>query len=423
MRKNLLLVAGLLAALVACNEAPFTTPESGDATGGPALATAATGRNTVVVNPNANGNGVAATIQEGIEMAGSGGRVLIKPGIYAESLFILNGVTLEPLSPGLGDVVLVPPAWNAHAIQVISPEPVVIRGLTVMYPGNSGVRSDGPGDILLEDLTVSTVNPTKPSNAVVFLNDPFVIPWAGGQARGTIIGSRLDGGILTDALPHPQSFGIRALGNVTMVARDNLIRHFGGACIIVSPRNDLTGMTNADLVGNDVDDCFPAQRVSAIVVGVTTAATPFTATGTVNIIGNTIRNTSATCLITSAIAYQNFTGRIEHNTIAGFVQGCATPTARNRPSAISLGSRSGITGGLPSVRFNDVLGNAFAGLQLEQNVATLVDARCNWWGAADGPSGLGAGSGDAILVDGAAPTPTYFPYATTPIAGTGATGC
>src|SRR6478609_834527 len=185
MRRSLGTTLAVVAALMACEGTQSTEPEAVDDASEPSLNAAHTGRNTVVVNPEANGNGVAATIQEGIDMAGSGGRVLIKPGVYAESLFITGGVTLEPLAPGLGEVVIAPPAWNSLAIQVITPEPVVIRGLVVNYPGNAGVRSDGPMDVLLEDLTVYAVAPTEHSNAVVFLNDPFIIPWAGGHGRGT----------------------------------------------------------------------------------------------------------------------------------------------------------------------------------------------------------------------------------------------
>lgn len=423
MRKHLRLAAGCLAVLAACNEAPFSTPESGAGTSGPALSAGESGRSTVVVNPEASGNGVAATIQEGIDMVAPGGRVMITPGTYPEALFIEKGVTLEPIGEGAGDVVLAPPPGTFLAIYIVATEPVVIRGLSIDYPGAGGIRSDGPVDVWLDRVTVRSATPATNGHAVFFLNDPFFTPYAGGRGKALVTGSHIDGGVPTEALPHAQNFGLRAFGDVDARFEGNTVRHVGGSCIIVTPRNDMTGTTNVDIIGNDLDECYPAQRVAAIVIGVTSAASPFTLAGTVNVVGNTIRNTAATCLITSAIVYQNFTGRIEHNTIEGFVQGCATATARNGPSAISLGSRSGIPGNLPSVRFNDIGGNAFAGLRLESNVTASVDARCNWWGTADGPSGAGAGSGSALVVDGAAPVPTYLPFATAPIAGTGATGC
>ncbi|MFO7681762.1 MAG: DUF11 domain-containing protein [Chloroflexota bacterium] len=44
--------------------------------------------------------------------------------------------------------------------------------------------------------------------------------------------------------------------------------------------------------------------------------------------------------------------------------------------------------------YNSLAGNAVAGLRHEGS--GWLDARYTWWGAADGPSGMGAGSGDAV---------------------------
>ncbi|MBI2486439.1 MAG: right-handed parallel beta-helix repeat-containing protein, partial [Deltaproteobacteria bacterium] len=51
-----------------------------------------------------------------------------------------------------------------------------------------------------------------------------------------------------------------------------------------------------------------------------------------------------------------------------------------------------------AAHFNNISGNATAGL-LNAN-SSAVDAKNNWWGAADGPSGDGSGSGDAVLNTG-----------------------
>ena len=75
---------------------------------------------------------------------------------------------------------------------------------------------------------------------------------------------------------------------------------------------------------------------------------------------------------------------------------------------------------VPSVRFNDILGNFRAGLHILDNQAIPVDASCNYWGKERGPSGLGPGDGDAILVAPGAPPPVFLPFATTPVALTGA---
>src|SRR5436190_9033125 len=66
------------------------------------------GPKAVVVNPNANGNGVATTIQEAIDRVASGGQVLVKAGTYTEALIITKGLTLRPIGEGEGQVIIAP---------------------------------------------------------------------------------------------------------------------------------------------------------------------------------------------------------------------------------------------------------------------------------------------------------------------------
>src|SRR5256886_3751406 len=117
-----------------------------------------------------------------------------------------------------------------------------------------------------------------------------------------------------------QMFGIRVQGDVDALFEGNVIRRTGGACISVAMRSDFGGETNADILENDLDECYPLLRAGSVIVqaaGVPTA--PVTATGVVNIIGNTIRNTFASCLPTTAITQSFAPGRIERNRILGVV--------------------------------------------------------------------------------------------------------
>ena len=68
---------------------------------------AQTDRATVVVNPNANGQGTARTIQEGIDMVAEGGKVLVRPGTYQATIGDQNRVLLASVR-----VPKMPSSWN-----------------------------------------------------------------------------------------------------------------------------------------------------------------------------------------------------------------------------------------------------------------------------------------------------------------------
>src|SRR5256885_21501 len=82
----------------------------------PRFRVAGVGRPSVLVNPNANDQGTAKTIQEGIDMVGEGGTVLVLPGTYAEAIVIGKGLTLESVG-GEADR-----WWSSHP--VLRPRPL-----------------------------------------------------------------------------------------------------------------------------------------------------------------------------------------------------------------------------------------------------------------------------------------------------------
>jgi hypothetical protein len=183
-------------------------------------------------------------------------------------------------------------------------------------------------------------------------------------------------------------------------------------------------MTNVDIGGNVFEECGQ-RRPGWFAYGIAVVGAPGAATtGTVNIVGNTMRNTPRTpeTCNTTGILWEFYSGRIEHNTLTGVIQDCAAAALVTLPGAIFVGSRRGFGPGNPVVRFNDITGNAHAGLRIGPN-QPAIDASCNYWGAADGPSGEGAGSGDAVVVEAGGAPPEFVPFAMAPIAGTGATIC
>jgi hypothetical protein len=70
----------------------------------------------------------------------------------------------------------------------------------------------------------------------------------------------------------------------------------------------------------------------------------------------------------------------------------------------------------PVVRFNDIQGNAHAGLRIGPNQTKKAVVACNYWGSANGPSGIGPGDGDAVVVEAGAPAPGFMPFAKAPVA-------
>src|SRR5439155_326187 len=207
------------------------------------------GRASVLVSPNANDQGTAETIQEGIDMVGEGGTVLVLPGTYAEAIVIGKGLTLESVGGESGPVVVEPPGAPTTAVAITTPAPVVIRGLTVHVTGVNGIRGAGVVDVTVERVSVTAVSPPLGVDRLISVgNDPNP---TGARARLTVRESFMDGTIACATWPaactfdaaatFPQIFGIIAGGDVDALLERNVIRRAGGACIFVVVRNDLGG--------------------------------------------------------------------------------------------------------------------------------------------------------------------------------------
>lgn len=424
---TLLWIAGVAASvLCGCHDAALAP----DRITVPSLTTVADDRHTVVVNPGAAGNSVATTIQEGIDMVTDGGRVLVKAGTYDERIRIDKGLTLEAIGGGDGPViieqVMVTPAASGQeaVVTVATQAPIVIRDVTVRHENVRGLNVlFTAADVAIERVSFQgrwLSAPPALNNGVSVANNAAQ---SGGRVRLVVIESRfaVDGNAI--------SLG----GDLDARIERNEFRHAlsNAGCIFVSPIGQGVTVppgarTNVEILNNDFDDCGAnalQKGVTAItVLGTLGAAT----TGEVNIVGNTFRTsvrTSASCN-TAGIGYEFFSGRIERNSLVNVVQDCATPSARALPGAIFVGSRlAGMRAAEVSVRFNDVAGNAFAGLRIGSNQSTQLDATCNWWGDASGPSGVGSGSGDRIVLEPGAAVPIFTPFGMAPIAGSTQTSC
>lgn len=390
----------------------------------PNLSSSVNDRSTVLVNPHANAEGTASTIQEGIAMVANGGTLLVLPGTYNEKLTIDKSLTLQAVGGMSGTVVIeqVAAAGNPpteSAIRITTPDPVVLRNLELHHVHMRGLNIFTAANVTIENVSFrgEWPSPTPPvNNAVSVANNATQ---SGGRVRLVLRDSRIsvDGN------------GVTLGGDVdALIERNTFSMTTHGACIGVSPTGQgftvpAGAATNVDILDNELDDCganiaFQKGPLAIGVTGVLGAAT----TGTVNIVGNTIRNTiprAVGACSTDGILYQFYNGRIEHNRLIDVVEPCATPewTGRSLPSAIFLGSLNpAMRPANVTVRFNDFGGNSFAALRLGPNQTLPIDATCNWWGDPSGPSGIGGGTGEALILETGAAAPAFLPFATTPIA-------
>src|SRR5919109_1011945 len=216
------------------------------------------GRTTVIVNPNANGNGVAGTVQEGIDMAAEGGVVLVTPGTYSERVVINKGLTIAPIGEGSGPVVLShSQATSASATQAVilidTPNPVVIRDFTVHHDNIRGVNILRDADVLIERMAFEGSASGTPivGNAV---SAHYGAGTSGKRARVVVRDSYISVGGL----------GISLGGDVDAVIARNEFHQAPNRlpCVVISPVGQGGTMlttpgtrTDADIIDNLFEDC------------------------------------------------------------------------------------------------------------------------------------------------------------------------
>lgn len=93
------------------------------------------------------------------------------------------------------------------------------------------------------------------------------------------------------------------------------------------------------------------------------------------------------------------------------VRGSSVTGRDNRISDVRTGVQVLDDGTEATLRFNDVTG--YTGLALEETTDRASDLTCNWWGQPGGPAGVSTDQGAGL----------YTPWATSPVAGTGARSC
>lgn len=362
------------------------------------------------------------TIQQAVDAADPGATVIVHHGAYAENVTIGKPLTLH----GAGHPLLAP----ASGVPLTVDNPagsVVIEGLDINTPsGQPGIFYDGLSD---DDANLGVVR-----NCAI----------TGGQTG--ILARECDLKIRDNDISgfsgSPSSRGLLAIG-------------LGSATQIVATHNRIVGQTVAGNLGmtiiaasiriksNDVRSTFSSAIQVSQVEGVIRLNQLTDNRVGINLIqspnclveNNVVESTAA---FTASINAQNLpvdhmrvadasnNAQIRNNTLVGGNLGISLERSAgvvidsniirdtvNAGSILGVGV-SVLSSAGAEAHNNNIEGNASFGMRVD-GASGVVNATNNWWGAGDGPSGVGPGSGDAVTTN-----VNFSPFLTAPNPAAGA---
>jgi parallel beta-helix repeat protein len=347
------------------------------------------------------------TIQEAVDAADPGATVIVHHGTYAENVTIGKSLTLR----GVGHPLVAP----ASGIPLMVDNPagsVVIEGLDINTPsGQPGIFYDGLSD---DDANLGVVR-----NCSI----------TGGQTG--ILARECDLKIRNNDISgfggSPSSRGLLAigLGSATQIeATHNRIvgqpvaGNFGITIIAASIRiksNDVRSTFSSAIQVSQVEGVIRLNQLTDNRVGINLIQSP-----NCLIENNMVESTAA---FTASMNAQNFSvghvrvanasnnAQIRNNTLIGGNLGISLLGSAgvvidsnivrdtvNAGSILGIGISVISSSTSAEARNNNIEGNASFGM-LVDGTSGVVNATDNWWGAGDGPSGVGPGSGDAVTTN------------------------
>ncbi|MFH2072696.1 MAG: thrombospondin type 3 repeat-containing protein, partial [Actinomycetota bacterium] len=330
---------------------------------------------------------IPATIQAGIAAAGAGDTVFVCPGVYQQTT--VPGITVDRAltitSGGAAGAIVSGSTKNGS----------VVDGTDVLFSVTASGVTIGNLTIELGDDTadydVGVFSPNDGSVNGLVIQDSILRFASFGNAIGEQL-IHLGGG--TGNIIQRNDLET-ASSNSTLYLGDGTNRSLMFAGNTIAPVSDVDGGGTAvnsfgPVVQSTFDDNTFTNTGIAIYLGSGT-----TATHDVAVTNNTFTGTSGVApprgavMITSevdGVAISDID--VNHNTF--------TTSAGKAVSVFAWDpTTADVDGATIDVTRNSIAGNA-DGLDIGAGVTGTVDGRCNWWGDASGPSGVGPGTGDSV---------------------------
>jgi hypothetical protein len=316
------------------------------------------------------------TIQAAVAAAGLNDIITVAPGTYSMGQIIISqDLTIVGASPKpvISPVVNLPANNNAGSEWILVSPGVTFTLRNVVLDGGTFVVQQA-----IRNHGATTID------SVDFLN----IRSTGYHAMAIIsFGGTIPGGMGKDS--HGSGGGAS-----NVVVTGCTFQQIGRIGVLVKGTASTALITGCTYTGRGTGDWLDY----GIEVG---------AGGQATITGNTITNCvnsttawgSAGILVTDAYG-PGSAATVTGNTLTGNTEGIAVGYIQpHHPADWSV----------VTANYNNIFGNTAAGIDQIGNVT--VDGRCNWWGAADGPSTVGPGSGDQVSTNVDYSTWLTEPYA------------
>jgi parallel beta-helix repeat protein len=299
--------------------------------------------------------GPKKTIQAGVNVVDAGGTVNVAAGTYNENV-VINKTNLTLKSQTALGAIIRPTTSGSNAVYITADGVTVdgfeIDGTTVAKNGILGWETSG-----------LTIKNNKVHGAVNAWDGCGILLFSWGN-NGTVYNNLIQDNEVYDT------------GRMGIMIMD-----YGPAIYTVTYGNTITGNTVHDVWKVAWGDGGGGIQI----------------------------NVGKNCAITNNLVYDVQNGQRGIYMFGSAVGNTITAnTLRDNPIGIQVwisGDQptpyinwGGETATSPQVHFNNIYNNSSYGAigTNVQGTTMVLDATCNWWGAANGPSGAGSGSGDVV---------------------------